>query len=314
MAALIQRLKVGKFKFKGAERTFSTKFAYSSIITAPTTEGLVGECDRVLSEHPAWAGDRSLGRLFLVQTPESGYSLDDENSPYYQLKRSLLEQGLPSQMVDTPTLLNPDFKDLNLALNIIAKCGVVPWVLPGAIPDADFFVGLSYTQNYERGTTRTMGYANVFNNYGRWGFYSANTETFPFEKKAEYFSELVRATLDKLPLSDSPSVCFHYSAKFKREDRVPHARFALVGPTHSSGSTLITMSVSTTVGQKATAASAAEVLSGHRLHKSIFRLRGTTRTEKLLAPRRCLNSISSRRVQIEGLGLITICVLWRLKY
>jgi len=114
MAALIQRLKVGKFKFKGAERTFSTKFAYSSIITAPTTEGLVGECDRVLSEHPAWAGDKSLGRLFFVQTPESGYSLDDENSPYYQLKRRLLEQGLPSQMVDTPTLLNPDFKDLTL--------------------------------------------------------------------------------------------------------------------------------------------------------------------------------------------------------
>ena len=181
--------------------------------------GLVGECDRVLSEHSAWAGDKSLSRLFLVQTPESGYSLDDESSPYYQLKRKLLEQGVPSQMIDTPTLLNPDFKDLNLALNIIAKCGVVPWVLPGAIPDADFFVGLSYTQNYERGTTRTMGYANVFNNYGRWGFYSANTETFPFEKKAEYFSELVRATLDKLPLSDSPSVYFHYSAKFRKEDR-----------------------------------------------------------------------------------------------
>lgn len=236
MAALIQRLKVGKFKFKGAERTFSTKFSYSSIITAPTTEDLVGECDRVLSEHPAWAGDKSLARLFLVQTPESGYALDDENSPYYKLKRRLLEQGVPSQMVDTPTLLNPDYKDLNLALNIIAKCGVVPWVLPGAIPDADFFVGLSYTQNYERGTTRTMGYANVFNNYGRWGFYSANTETFPFEKKAEYFSQLVRATLEKLPLSDSPSVYFHYSAKFKREDRdaiIESARKVRPGGTYS---------------------------------------------------------------------------------
>lgn len=94
----------------------------------------------------------------MVQTPESGYSLDNENSPYYKLKRRLLEQGIPSQMVDTPTLLNPDDKDFNLALNIIPKCGVVPWVLPGPIPDADFFVGLSYTQNYGRGTTRMMGY------------------------------------------------------------------------------------------------------------------------------------------------------------
>jgi predicted HTH transcriptional regulator len=236
MAGLIQRLKVGKFKFKGSERTFSTKFSYSSIITAPSAEQLVGECDRVLAEHPAWEGDKSLSRLFLVQTPEIGYALDDENSPYYQLKRRLLERGVPSQMVDTPTLVNPDFKDLNLGLNIIAKCGVVPWVLPGAIPDADFFVGLSYTQNYERGTTRTMGYANVFSNYGRWVFYSANTDTFPFEKKAEYFSKLVRATLEKLSLSDSPSVYFHYSAKFKREDRdaiIESAREVRPGGTYS---------------------------------------------------------------------------------
>ena len=191
MAALIQRLKVGKFKFKGAERTFSTRFAYSSIITTPRAEGLVAECERILGEHPEWVADTRLRRLFLVQTPESGYSLDDETSPFYRLKRLLLERGIPSQMVDSPTLANPDFKDLNLALNIIAKCGVVPWLLPGAIPDADFFVGLSYTQNYARGTKRTMGYANVFNNYGRWAFYSANTETFPFEKKTEYFGKLV---------------------------------------------------------------------------------------------------------------------------
>src|SRR6202041_1360492 len=110
----------------------------------------------------------NLQRLFLVEAPERGYSLDNENSPYYKVKRCLLEAGVPSQMVDTPTLLNPDFKDLNLALNITAKCGVIPWVLPGAIPDADFFIGLSYTENRQRGTTRTMGYANVFNNYGRW--------------------------------------------------------------------------------------------------------------------------------------------------
>jgi hypothetical protein len=88
-------------------------------------------------------------------------------------------------MVDTPTLLDPDWKDLNLALNIIAKCGVVPWVLPDAIPDAHFFVGLSYTQSRRQQSTQMMGYANVFNQYGRWGFYSANSEAFPFERKPD---------------------------------------------------------------------------------------------------------------------------------
>jgi hypothetical protein len=219
MAALIERLKSGKYKYKGAERTFSTRFTYSSIVAARDVQSVETECRRVLSEHPDWAGDVSLRRLFLILTPERGYSLDDENSPYYRIKRFMLETGIPCQMVDIPTLLNPDWKDLNLALNITAKCGVTPWVLPDAIPAAHFFVGLSYTQTQRQRATRMMGYANVFNAYGRWGFYSANSEAFPYEQKTEYFYQLVKSTLERLSLSETPSIYFHYSAKFSRDDR-----------------------------------------------------------------------------------------------
>jgi hypothetical protein len=220
MAALIERLKSGKYKYKGAERTFSTRFTYGSIVTAPDVDVLNAECNRTLTEHPDWIGNTALNRLFLIHSPERGYSLDDENAPYYRLKRLLFEAGIPCQMVDTPTLLDPDWKDLNLALNISAKCGVVPWVLPDAIPDAHFFVGLSYTQSRRSQSTRMMGYANVFNQYGRWGFYSANSEAFPFEQKTKFFYQLVKTTLERLsPLSETPSIYFHYSAKFSREDR-----------------------------------------------------------------------------------------------
>ena len=58
-----------------------------------------------------------LQRIFLVHTPEQGYLKDDHNHPT-TIKRSLLEKGVPCQMVDTPTLQNADWKDLNLALNI----------------------------------------------------------------------------------------------------------------------------------------------------------------------------------------------------
>jgi predicted HTH transcriptional regulator len=220
MAQLIERLKSGKYKYKGSERTFSTRFSYSSIVTASDIQSIETECRRVLSEHPDWRGDPNLRRLFIILTPERGYSLDDESSPYYRIKRLLLETGVPCQMVDTPTLLNPDWKDLNLALNIIAKCGVTPWVLPDAIPDAHFFVGLSYTQSKRQRAIRMMGYANVFNAYGRWGFYSANSEAFPYEQKTKYFFQLVKTTLERLsPLSETPSIYFHYSAKFSREDQ-----------------------------------------------------------------------------------------------
>ena len=221
MSELIARLQVGKFKYRGAERTFGVRFTFSSVVTVPSASDLLGECQRLLRERPEWGGNAQLNRIFLVQTPEAGFSSDDENSPYYTVKRFLLEQGVPCQMVDTPTLLNADFKDLNLALNLAAKCGVTPWVLPDEIPDADFFIGLSYTQSGRRGQERLMGYANVFNQYGRWEFYSGSTQTFSYHDRASRFGELVGETILRLSdrLSDTPNIYFHYSAKFSWEDR-----------------------------------------------------------------------------------------------
>jgi argonaute-like protein implicated in RNA metabolism and viral defense len=182
------------------------------------------ECRRLLEQHPAWAGDQGLPRLFLVHCPEHDHALDDETAPYYTIKRLLLESGIPCQMVDTPTLINPDYKDLNLALNIVAKCGLAPWVLPESIPDADFFVGLSYAQSRRGQGERLMGFANVFNEYGRLEFYSGGTDTFAYEERAQHYEQLVENTLKRLTLSEVPSVCFHYSAKFSTEAILRGAR------------------------------------------------------------------------------------------
>lgn len=220
MQNLIERLKSGKYKYKGSERTFSTRFTYGSIISLHSGDDLIGTCRRVLREHPTWAGDSSLSRLFLVHASEAGFSLDDEHSPYYEVKRVLLEAGIPCQMVDTPTLEDPDWKDLNLALNIVAKCGVVPWVLPEGMPGADFFIGLSYTQHRGDPGTRLMGYANVFNKYGRWLFYSGNTQTFDYRERGLRLAELVASTLRRVDnLSETPHIYFHYSARFSSDDR-----------------------------------------------------------------------------------------------
>lgn len=220
MQVLIERLKGGKFRYKGAERTFGIRFSYASIISVHPGGSISETCARILQEHPSWIGDARPRRLFLVHTPEGQAALDDEQAPYYLVKRLLLEGGVPCQMVDTPTLENPDYKDLNLALNVAAKCGVVPWVLPEGIPDADFFVGLSYTQHRGDADTRLMGYANVFNRYGRWLFYSGNVETFAYAERSHRLAELVENTLRRLnDLSETPHVYFHYSARFSRDDR-----------------------------------------------------------------------------------------------
>ncbi len=215
METLIERLRVGKYKYKGSERTFSAKLSYRTLINSSPTN-LEREVQRLLAQRPEWRGD--LSRIFLVHCPEGTTSLDDENSAYYKVKRLLLEGGIPCQMVDTPTLLNPDWKDLNLALNIVAKCGQTPWVLPQSIPDCDFFVGLSYTQSVRSEGSRVMAFANVFNEYGRWEFYSGGSDIFPYEERAQRYEELVRKTLSRLALSEEPTICFHYSARFSRDD------------------------------------------------------------------------------------------------
>lgn len=218
MEELINRLRVGKYKYKGSERTFSSKLTYNTIINA-APDALEKEIARLLDHHSDWRGNAALSRIFLVHCPESAAPLDDESAPYYKVKRLLLEAGVPCQMVDTPTLQNPDWKDLNLSLNLVAKCGQTPWVLPQSIPDCDFFVGLSYTQSAREMGSRIMAFANVFNEYGRWEFYSGGSEVFSFEERTRHYEWLVKDTLSKLSLSEEPTICFHYSAKFSFEDR-----------------------------------------------------------------------------------------------
>lgn len=220
MKSLIERLKAGKYKYRGAERTFATRFSYSTVVTTDNLEGIDQEVERLLLEHPDWYGNVELNRLFLVHTPEKDYATDDETSPYFLVKRRLLEAGIPCQMVDTGTLHNPDWKDLNLSLNIIAKCGVTPWVLPENIPDADFFVGLSYTQSKDG--KKILGFANVFNSYGKWEFYAGNTTAFDVQERSEHLATLARSALERLKFSQSlpagPSLVIHHSVRISKED------------------------------------------------------------------------------------------------
>ena len=219
-AALIERLQKGKYRYRGSEATFGVRFTYTGIATADGPGGLERECRRLLQEHPDWRGDEKLARVMLVHAPEAGYALDDTNSPYYTIKRMLVEAGVPCQMIDSGTLLDPDWKDLNLALNLVAKCGITPWVLPRGLPDADFFIGLSYTQPRREGRRRLMGYANVFSEFGQWQFYSGSTTAFDYEHRAEQLGALVQETLDRLGprLSQTPSIHIHYSARFSKNE------------------------------------------------------------------------------------------------
>ena len=239
MAGLIERLQIGKYKYEGSERTFGVKFIYETIYTTNTHDEIEAECKRIVQQHSVWEGDSSLSRIFLVSLPENKYSLDDHTSPYYGIKEFLFEKGIPCQMVNTPTLKNPDWKDLNSTLNIVAKCGLVPWVLSEKLPEADFFMGIAYTTaRNSKNREKMMGFVSVFDEYGRWRFYKGES-VFSFEKKKEYFAKLVPETLKELGhLPENAKVHIHTASRFSFEDRqviltaaksvLPNAHFSFV--------------------------------------------------------------------------------------
>jgi hypothetical protein len=64
MEQLIDRLKAGKYKYRGAARTFATRFSYSSVVTTERSDGLDGEVTRLLDEHLDWSGNDRLSNEY----------------------------------------------------------------------------------------------------------------------------------------------------------------------------------------------------------------------------------------------------------
>jgi len=186
MERLVDLVRKGSAKYRGLEKTFSLSFGEVTVESVDSPGDYVARCRQICASVPSNA-------VFLVYCPEQGYSRADYHSPYYQVKHFLLEAGFPSQMVDEQTLEDPRFKDYNLGLDIFAKAGYVPWVLSAGLPDADLFLGISYSSiQGDRGQERLIGYVNVFDQYGKWLYYKGNTRPIDFEKRNEAFRELLR--------------------------------------------------------------------------------------------------------------------------
>jgi argonaute-like protein implicated in RNA metabolism and viral defense len=133
-----------------------------------------------------------------------------------------LEAGFASQMIKEETLENPHWKDLNFALDLFAKAGFVPWVLSEGIPTADLFIGLSSsTITHSDQRWRVVGYANVFDEYGRWLFYQGANEAVSYEQRNSMFRELLaRITREYQQKKRRPQrIHIHHRAKISKVDR-----------------------------------------------------------------------------------------------
>ena len=216
MQALVETLSRGAVRYQGLERTFGVKFSHPALLVADTCEEYV---DTIRRYHDSRGNDPR--PFFLVYAPERGYSRADRTAPYYQVKHYLFERGYPSQMVDEETLADTRFKELNLALDIFAKKGYVPWVLNEGLPEADLFIGLSYSSIRQNGQlSRVMAYVNVFDEYGRWQFYKGNSVPIRFEQRNAEFRRLIGDVVSEYQTRNPlQRVHIHHGANLSYADR-----------------------------------------------------------------------------------------------
>lgn len=174
MRGLVERLNRGGDKYQGAAATFGVRFEVA-VEQAGEQQAGYAAAIRELVRRPD-AGNLDVVLTYLPR----GANAVRHTHPYFLAKKALLQEGLPSQMVDPATLLSPRWKDLNLALNVFAKAGHIPWVLDEGIEDVDLFIGLSYSTSSVPGRAeRMMAYVNVFDRYGRWRLYESDAVAFP---------------------------------------------------------------------------------------------------------------------------------------
>lgn len=217
MERLVTALQKGSKRYTGFRNTFGANLKIVANYAVPF-EHYKTTCEEIVPNL-----SRSPLPLMLIYMPDERglWSRANHQSPYYQVKHHLLENGIPSQGVDQDTLENLEWKDLNLSLDIFAKTGHVPWVLDEGLPLADVFIGLSYSSiRIKDSLERVVAYVCVFDEFGRWQYYIGNTEPVPFEDRDVRLAGLIGNAVQRYAERSSVShVHLHHGHRLKHETR-----------------------------------------------------------------------------------------------
>lgn len=219
MENLVKRLNDGRWAYKGAEKTFGAKLILSDErkIICKNVEEYESALNQFIRT-PA----RKETDVALVYLPKVG-NTQESTHPYFKIKSFLLKEGIASQMVDKSTVANPDYRDLNLALNTFVKAGNTPWVLEEAIPEVDMFIGLSSSWRQDRRKNiRLMGYVNVFDSYGRWKFYQGDSQSFSFTERLKHYKSLIKNSIDAYKAESGrklTNIHIHLTKSFSKIER-----------------------------------------------------------------------------------------------
>lgn len=140
--------------------------------------------------------DENKPHLAIIEIPESFKLLSDQSNPYYQIKAKLLSLEIPVQFVTTRLINNHNEYILNsIALQIYAKLGGTPWVLPTQRSvDRELVIGIGHSwlrKNQYSGaeSNRVVGITTFLSSDGQY-LLGDKVKDVPFES---YFEELLKS-------------------------------------------------------------------------------------------------------------------------
>jgi hypothetical protein len=207
----------------GMRQFFNTRLEVvdREVLASDTSESYI-QGSEALGARGERRGDVDVVLVHLTKRTQD-FELD---TPYYNAKAILLRYGLPSQMVTPPALADPQWIHANLASAIFAKAGGWPWVLATDIPDFDMILGLELSAAISKtkragSRPRYIGYANVFDEQGRWMFFESTSQLYDFGKHQEQLADLVGIAVDryeKVRGRRPYSIAIHYYKRFGEEE------------------------------------------------------------------------------------------------
>ncbi len=140
--------------------------------------------------------DESKPHLAIIEIPAAFKRYVDQNNPYYAIKAKLLSLEIPVQYVTTEIIRNHNEYILNaLALQIYAKLGGVPWVLPSQRSvDREIVIGIGHSwlrKNQYAGAeqNRVVGITTFLSSDGQY-LLADKVKDVAFEN---YFTELLKS-------------------------------------------------------------------------------------------------------------------------
>jgi len=134
--------------------------------------------------------------LAIIEIPNEFRQLDDAANPYYKIKAKLLLQEIPVQFITSAIVRGNNEYHLNsIALQMYAKLGGTPWVLPSARSvDREIIIGIGHSwirENAFSGAAqdRVVGITTFMSSDGQY-LLADKAKDVAYE---EYFDELLRS-------------------------------------------------------------------------------------------------------------------------